>query len=400
MHSPSRHPQVSATARRLLADELEQLVAVSTERLIEVEPSYRSLGSETLAEQMRKNLSLTLARIAGDPPAPEFAHAAAETGEIRAAQQVDLLAVSRSFRIDLQLLWEAFLNDARRAGLETNADYLAGLLQVWEAVEANINEMTEAYRRTAERLRQQHTEIRTAAFQRLLDLGESRNPAGVAKQLTTLAFDPRRPFLVLVSDLREGDYSAISVVQARLSRHGARSYFGWQQQSLVGLIQVPARDGAHRADDLAPLLAELGEHRTALAEVPTPGAVGSALHGARQLVTTATSPGVRQLRNHWLEAVTSAEPEITGALAEQVFAGFSELSDHVREELTRVITAFLSTNGTITEVSQAAFRHRNTVRARLAQIEELTGLSLSRPSDIALLALAFSAWRRDSTVHS
>ena len=397
MHSSPRHPQVSATARRLLAEDLDRLVALSTERLIEVEPSYRSLGAGTLAAQMTKNLSLTLVRIAGDTPPPEIAHAATETGQLRAAQQVDLLAVSRSFRIDLQLLWEAFLDDARSAGLDTDADYLAGLLGIWEAVEANINEMTEAYRSAAERLRQHNTEARTAAFQRLLDLSASRHTAGVAAQLTTLAFDARRPLIVLVSDLREGDYSAISVVQSRLSRHGVRSYFGWQQQHLIGLLQQAP--GAEARDSVEHL-AELEAHRSAVADVASPAALARTLLGARQLVAGAREPGVRRLREHWLDAITSAETEITGALAERVFAGFAELSDHVREELTRIIAAFLATNGTITEVSRAAYRHRNTVRARLAQIEELTGLSLARPSDAALLAIAFSSWRRDAAFHS
>ena len=390
MHFPDVESQISETARRFLDSELERLVEVSTSRLRSSEREYDAIGDKTLTDQMRRTLTLALYRIAKSPLPESIANAAFETGQLRAVQQVELITVSRAFRIDLQVLWEAFLQDAERNDRIGQPGYMAGLLKIWDAVEANINEMTEGYRTTSEKLRQQNTEIRTAAFQRLMDMGAGGNVAGVAKQLSILYFDVRQPVIAVVSDIRESDYSALSVIQTRLSQRGARSYFGWHHQHLIGLIQAPGG-----TDGLPELLRELGEFRTAFVEVQSPAVLTRGLRNARILVAAAQESGVRNLADHWLEAIAHAEPALADALAEQIFSPFDALTEHVRDELTRVLDGYFSTNGTIVEISGVIFRHRNTVRNRLAQIEELTGLALDRPVDSALLALAFQAWKRE-----
>jgi len=391
MHTNGRATQVSKAARRLLDTELEQLIEVSSARLRSSAPEYGSVGEKSLAEQMRKNITLTLLRISGDDIPEGLAAAAFETGRLRAVQRVDLTAVSQSFRLDLRVLWEAFLRDAQVHGLDTDAAYIGELLRVWEAVEANINEMTEGYRVTAEKLKQQNSELKMAAFQRLLDLGEGASPTAVSKQLSSLSFDPSAPLFCIVSDLRESDYAELSAIQTRLGQRGVTGYFGWQSQYLVGLVQAPGL----AQNTLVDLLARLGEFKTAIAEVPAPTSLAAAIRNAQILVAAADSPGLRPLRDNWLTAVSYAEPMLVEALVEQLFAPFRDLSDYACEELTRVIEGFLSTNGSILAVSQAIFRHRNTVRNRLAQVEELTGLQLGTPHDAALLALAFESWKRD-----
>jgi hypothetical protein len=391
MHMDGQRTQVSKAARRLLDTELEQLIEVSSARLRSSAPEYGSVGEKSLAEPMRKNITLTLLRISGDEVPEDLATAAYETGRLRAIQRVDLTAVSQSFRLDLRVLWEAFLRDAQVHGLDMDAGYMGELLSVWEAVEANINEMTEGYRATAEKLKQQNSELRMAAFQRLLDMGGDASEAAVSKQLSSLSFDPSAPLFCIVSDLRESDYAELFAIQTRLGQRRITGYFGWQSQHLVGLVQAP---GLTR-EVLLDLLARLGGFRTAIAEVPAPTSLAAAIRNAQILVAATDSPGLRPLRDNWLTAVSYAEPMLVEALVEQLFAPFRDLSDYAREELTRVIEGFLSTNGSILAISQAIFRHRNTVRNRLAQVEELTGLQLGTPHDAALLALAFESWRRE-----
>lgn len=391
MHTSAMKAQISAAARRLLRNDLDRLKDESTSQLLAMEPEYKLIGDRTLSDQMRKNISLTLLRVSGDPIPEELALAAYETGQLRAIQQVELSAVSRSFRIDLRVLWQAFLEDAQRQGIGDHSAYISELLRIWEAVEANITEMTEGYQITSERLKQQNSDLKVAAFQRLLTLGASSNFSAMAKQLSTLSFDPASPLICVVSELREPDYAELSIAQARLSQYGVTHYFGWHHQHLLGILQASDLNTVR----LDRLLAELCKFRTGYVEVSNPKNLIDAIRNTRILVSAADKPGLHALRENWLSAIAHAEPTLIDALVDELFFPFRGLTDYVREELERVIEAFCSTNGTIAEIADATFRHRNTVRNRLAQVEELTGLHLHVPRDAALLALAFPTWKRD-----
>jgi sugar diacid utilization regulator len=50
-------------------------------------------------------------------------------------------------------------------------------------------------------------------------------------------------------------------------------------------------------------------------------------------------------------------------------------------------------SGSVAEIASTTLRHRNTVRNRLQTVERITGLSLSRPRDVAAVSLAM-AWFR------
>ncbi|MER7795973.1 helix-turn-helix domain-containing protein [Microbacterium sp. NPDC096154] len=390
MHNPSPQAQLAAAARRLMTEEIDHLVEKSTAQLLTLEPSYKLVDEISLNSRMHTNIALALMRVSGDPIPKDLALSAFETGQMRAIQQIGLPAVSRSFRIDLRVLWEAFLADAERHHLSGDPAYLTALVGVWEAVEANINEMMRGYRETSEKLKQQDNELKAAAFQRLMSVGAEGNFAAIAKQLAVLSFDPNEPLLCVVSELRDSDYGALSAVQGRLSHHGVTHHFGWHSGYLVGLLQSPDLPVAR----LTQLLEELQGFRSGMTEVPRAAALTDAIRNTRVLVTAAAAPGLRELRDHWLEVVAHLEPTVIDALVEDIFSPFEDLSDYVREELTRVIDGFFSTNGSIAEIAASIYRHRNTVRTRLQQVEELTGLRLSVPRDAALLALAFPSWKR------
>jgi DNA-binding PucR family transcriptional regulator len=57
------------------------------------------------------------------------------------------------------------------------------------------------------------------------------------------------------------------------------------------------------------------------------------------------------------------------------------------------LEAYLDGTGSVAEVASLTLRHRNTVRNRLQTVERVTGLSLSKPRDVATIALAME-WRR------
>jgi DNA-binding PucR family transcriptional regulator len=58
-----------------------------------------------------------------------------------------------------------------------------------------------------------------------------------------------------------------------------------------------------------------------------------------------------------------------------------------RNGLFETLTHYLVL-GSITDVAERTYRHRNTVRNRLLTVENATGLSLSVPADAARLVMA------------
>jgi DNA-binding PucR family transcriptional regulator len=69
------------------------------------------------------------------------------------------------------------------------------------------------------------------------------------------------------------------------------------------------------------------------------------------------------------------------------------LPENDRAAVLETLEAFVEGSGSVAEVAAQTFRHRNTVRNRLQTVERVTGLSLSRPRDVAAITLAM-AWRR------
>lgn len=59
-----------------------------------------------------------------------------------------------------------------------------------------------------------------------------------------------------------------------------------------------------------------------------------------------------------------------------------------RERLLETLHAWADTDGTMSEVARQLYRHRNTVTNHLRRVQELTGLSLTRPRDVATLVIA------------
>lgn len=390
MHNASTSRQITESAKRILANNLDRLTEIAVNRSFASEPNYHSIGLDSMREKMRKNLQLILMRISGDPIPPEIADAAYATGRDRAAQRVKLAAITKSYRIDLRLVWEAFLDDAKRHNITVDNDYISELLRVWEAVESSITEMSEAYQVTSEKLKKHTSDIKTAAFQRIFSLGESGNHASFAKQVSLLSLNPEKEIMCLVSNIHESSFAELSNIHMRLEESSKTHHFGWHNQQLVGFIQAGHSD----LDNLREIFKDLSDHSTALVAVYDVRDLFTSIVNARTLLRVkAKSPGIHFLEDNWLEVMAESSSSLTNSLIAQIFGGFEDLTDHTQHELIGILEGYFATNGTLSEIAAKTFRHRNTVRNRLNQVEELTGLSLNSPKDIALLALAFSIWK-------
>jgi DNA-binding PucR family transcriptional regulator len=114
---------------------------------------------------------------------------------------------------------------------------------------------------------------------------------------------------------------------------------------------------------------------------------------ARAVITTLTEPGVHLLESDWPAVLVSSNEELARTLTYHVLGPLLSLPENDRAAVFETLEAYIDGSGSVAEVASQTMRHRNTVRNRLQTVERVTNLSLSRPRDIAAVALAM-AWRR------
>ena len=87
-------------------------------------------------------------------------------------------------------------------------------------------------------------------------------------------------------------------------------------------------------------------------------------------------------------------PEITRHLAAALSAALREAREPERARLLETLRVHLDGDGSPTGTARVLYRHRNTVLNHIRRFEELTGLDLSRPRDLATAVLALRAVHR------
>lgn len=68
-----------------------------------------------------------------------------------------------------------------------------------------------------------------------------------------------------------------------------------------------------------------------------------------------------------------------------------------RGTLVETLTAYFANGGGIEATSRALFVHANTVRYRLGQVADLTGLTPGQPRDALTLQIALALGRQEET---
>lgn len=381
---------ICEVARRLRNEQLGDLTDLAIARVTSDEPEYAQsrVSQDDLRRSMHRTLALALARVAGDEIPQELQTAASEVGRLRAHQGLSLPALLHSYRIDLRILWEAIIREGRESGLTSHEALLESSIVVWEAVEANTTEVVDAYRRAREDMSKSLDVLKGRAFEKLLLAGESDSSAvrEAVRRLELLA-DAR--YLVVVSDDVPVDHAIVVSAVARLDGRGLRSYLGWIGDALVGVVMLAGR----RPEEVTSTLSGLQEWRCGAAVVDGLAAVPRGVRLARAVIPTLTCPGVHLLESDWPSALVGSNEELARALADQVLGPVTALPENDRAAVFETLEAFLDGSGSVAEVAEVTLRHRNTVRNRLHTVERVTGLSLSRPRDLATITLAM-AWRR------
>ena len=296
-----------------------------------------------------------------------------EWARARTAEGVRLEDLLRAFGLLHQTGWQLLRRHARGEESEALLE-LAGLLARYiDQISAVV---TETYLAERELLVSEE-ERRT---QTLLDRLCADAPLGpadseLAERLGVPLAPAYTPFAVALPGRPPHRHAALA---ARLRRGGWRLTVT-QSECVVGLTWRPLE------------LFDLGEGAEVLLARGEPTVRGE-LAGAREDVALllehgrrAGLVGLQRVEDHLLEIIVARSPRLVRRLRARLL---EPLAGGERAELVRTLQTLLSCRLDRNATSAVLHVHRNTLAYRLRRIEELSGLDLSSPRDVACAYVA------------
>ncbi|HWX95972.1 MAG TPA: helix-turn-helix domain-containing protein [Solirubrobacteraceae bacterium] len=359
--------QPGEAAREMAAEFESQMAAF--EQLSEASRADVVAGVQRSLRRLARFLSTgVMAPDADFDPLREWARA-------RATEGVRLEDLLRSFGLAHQVGWQLLRRHARKDETEVLLDLAAPLARYVDQV---CTVVTETYLAERELLVSEEERRARKLLDRLsvgtpLDLadGELADRMGVPVQ------DAYAPFAIVMPGRPPHSHAALA---ARLRRGGWRLAVT-QSDCIVGLTWKPLD------------LADLGEGPAALLAI-APATARAELADAREEVLVLAEHG-RQVglvglvrtEDHILEILLGRSPQLAARLRATVLG---PLAEHDRGELARTLRTMIACRLDRTAASRALHVHRNTLAYRLKRIEELTGLDLSSPRDLACVYVALA----------
>jgi DNA-binding PucR family transcriptional regulator len=102
---------------------------------------------------------------------------------------------------------------------------------------------------------------------------------------------------------------------------------------------------------------------------------------------------VATVDDHPLGTLVAGAPDMAARLARSVLGPVLDLPAEERSLLLDTLDGWTAAGGSASEAARLLYCHRNTVRNRLARLEELTGRQLADPRSLVELCAAAEAVR-------
>ncbi|MFI1421559.1 helix-turn-helix domain-containing protein [Streptomyces sp. NPDC020731] len=373
-------------AARVLLDDLPQLTDGLVAVLQEQEPAYRAAvegDATTTWQEVHRSLRHSISSLLDPRGARDAARRCTwKIGATRAEQGLPLDALLHAFRLGGSLVWQGLVDETSRTAPEDVRLLVHVASDVWNFVDEHCTLVADAYRQTERQLawrRENRVRLLAAALldgtSRIADLPEAAQALGL----------PGHGRYVVVA-VAGGRPTGCPGAQAALAP-GVRVHWHTGVDADYGIVLV--EDGT---EPVVP------EERTAGARVGVSSAVDglSAVGEARRLADTALGlcpeqGGTVHLTEHLPAALVVSSPELGAALAERLLGPLAHLEPADAEVLLDTLATWLACDGSAQRASRRLYCHRNTVLNRLRRYEQLTGRSLSRPTDLIEVSLALTA---------
>lgn len=389
--APGTPPDLQREAIQRVASVLElhlnALAARSVGEIWAREPDLRHhvAEPELLLDSCRVSMGAALASLIDGQLMPERAGGVRSLGRAASQQGIPLEMALRALRIDYLVLWSEMLLVARTSDARTLQSLLNASEPVWAAIDGVMIEFTTGYRsRQDERVRAEAAH-REALVLRLLD-GRDIEQSEVHEWL---AIVPTDRLVVVVASLAT---VAERETLERAVRYGAMNG-AWAQRgdTIVGIVGLRTEQPAR----LVAALARVPQVRAGVSQIHH---LGSLVDAGREAVLAHDSiaPNVSEIASifdHPLGVLIASQSTLAATLARSVLAGVLERPERERDLLLDTLVAFDDADGSVSEVAERLFCHRNTVLNRLAKITRLTGVSFTVPSDLSRVALVAQVLR-------
>ncbi|MGA5417118.1 PucR family transcriptional regulator [Streptomyces pseudogriseolus] len=368
-------------AARVLLDDLPQLTDRLVAVLEEQEPAYRTAVEGDAAatwQEVHRSLRHSISSLLDPRGARDGARRCSwKIGATRAEQGLPLDAVLHAFRLGGSLVWQGLVDETSRTAPEDVRLLVHVASDVWDFVDEHCTVVADAYRQTERRLawrKENRVRLLAAALldgtSRIADLPEAAEALDLPEQ---------------------GRYAVVAVegcagAQAVLAPD-VRAHWHTGADTDHGIVLVEG-DAAAIVPDEQPPGVRVGVSGT----VDGLAAVGE----ARRLADTALrlcpeAGGTVRLTEHLPAALVASSPDLAAALTERLLGPLAALDPAEAEVLLDTLATWLACDGSAQRAGRRLYCHRNTVLNRLRRYEQLTGRSLSRPTDLVETTLALTA---------
>ncbi|ORW60986.1 hypothetical protein AWC20_06555 [Mycobacterium parmense] len=372
------------------APELGRALADRLFREIDAYRDGTAVTRDEVAASCAANLTFVFHALSGH--ADVDVSPAEQTGVARALIGLPLPALMTAYRIGFRFMWEETLAVGRAAGVPTES-ILDATARVFIAQDTFTQAMASAYRQqlTAQILEQE--EERSALVEALLSR-RITDSQSLWEAADLLRLPTTGPYVVVAADLPAIGKLGLPTIENKLAARDIRSAWRLLPDLHVGIVHVRIRD------TISTLTSVLRQVATVRVGISPPfddlAETSDALRFARLAVTGKPSSDslITAFQDTPLAVAAVSAPEVMAKIRSSVLRRLIELPTAERTILLDTFQAWLQAGGSANDTAAKIFCHPNTVRHRLRRIEELTGRSLTRPTDLAELCLAFEVERR------
>ncbi|WP_248760772.1 helix-turn-helix domain-containing protein [Pseudarthrobacter sp. SSS035] len=308
-----------------------------------------------------------------------------ELGAKRARAGISPEALTSAVRLDFSILWEDLLqiSEPQDAPLLTSR-----VDRVWRVVDEFAAHTHSSYSAERVRMAQEESNIRREFIARLFSKSELSADT-ISQASAALVTDPDARYSIVAASaeaatkLRAFAQGPQSSQRLFVHEFGGSTYVFWQLGKATAGGRHPARPFIPAG--IAGIPCGYVESFSGLRGLPsaarTAERLALLLHPSDRGPLTAAAAWARLAKQQLQDAGLDLWADLDAAL--------SPCRGGERERLEETVRHFLST-GNITTTAQVLFCHRNTILNRLNRFQELTGIDLAVPAQVARLVVAWA----------
>lgn len=371
---PSHRQVADLVARISRSDAAQEMHDEMRKQIAGYERLSAEMAEAEVLETCRRNLRLWFQWLnSGGAPPPDEVLAVRGSVRARAEEGIPLEDVLQAYRLGGRLGWQIL---RRHAGPDEQDVLLdaAELLMLFLDTLSEI--VTETYLEERELLVSEEERHTRNLVERIVDGGPlTSGEIALAERLAVPVRDRYVPFAIAIHGASPRRHAALA---ARLRANGCLAVT--EGDRVFGLAER-ALEPSDVDDGPRLLIAMTGETRRA--------ALADAREELRLLVDHARRAGqcgVVTPESHAIELLLARSPRVGETLRERVLGPLMRGGDGA--DLLRTLRTLVRCGFDRARTSATLHVHRNTLAYRIGRIEELTGLDLGSPRDVARVYLA------------